>query len=136
MKVDGDRYYLDGKFKISKENVAILKGMNSNYITSTKDHDYRFLSRLLMCLFEKRELAGGCIKIDGSRNTDSKHKQLDTTKIEFVKGKIRNQKLHQNKIWSFFVHPQINEKLDSNNFIGHFYLQRSFARDQKETRND
>lgn len=82
--VNADRYYLDGRMRISKSNVDILKGMNS-HLTSTKDHDYRFISRLLLCVFEKDELANGCVKIEGSSNNKpTKYNALDPLKFDFV----------------------------------------------------
>lgn len=62
--------------------------MNSNYLTATKDYDYRFVSRVLMCVFEKSELLEGCIRINTARNTMTKYKTLDQTKFDFIKGNI------------------------------------------------
>lgn len=61
--------------------------MNSNYLTSMKEYDYRFLSRLLLCVFEKDELINGCVKIDGNVR-DLKYNLLNPFKFEFVKGEI------------------------------------------------
>lgn len=65
-QVRGDRYYLGGIIKIPFDRVKTLKGMNSNYLTSTKEFDYRFISRLIMDVFSKEELIAGCVKMDGS----------------------------------------------------------------------
>lgn len=84
--MDADRYYLDGMIKMSKTDVDILKGMNSNYLTATKDCDYRFLCRLLLCVYGKTDLIKGCVKVDGaSNNVNSKYKQLDQIKFNFIK---------------------------------------------------
>lgn len=92
LKEKADRYYLNGQIRISKENVHILKGMNSNYLTSTKDHDYRFLSRLLLCIFERDDLANSCVKIEEASHTrhtrNAKYKELDPIKFGFVKCKL------------------------------------------------
>lgn len=80
---------MDGTIKISYENAAILKGMNLNYLTSTKDHDYRFVSRLLTCVFKKNILAQSCLKRntpEGTRRDNMKYKELYPIKFGFVRG--------------------------------------------------
>lgn len=91
-KIKADRYYLNQKIRISKEKVEILKGMNKNYLTSTKDFDNRFLSRLLLCVFEENELIEGCVRVEGASGRDLKYKELDPIKFEFVKCKFREKK--------------------------------------------
>lgn len=76
---------MDGEIKISNENVRILKGMNNSYLTSTKDHDYRFISRLLLSIFKKAELAQSYVSIKGAGGTNLKYKQLDAIKFDFIK---------------------------------------------------
>lgn len=94
LQLKGDRYYLDGLIKVQKSVVDSLKGMNSNYLTSLKDFDYRFVSILLTSIFTKDELATGCVKIDScgkpkeeSHSSISTHKLLEERKIDFIKGK-------------------------------------------------
>lgn len=80
-----DRYYLDGLIKIPKEEIALLKGMNSNIITGSKEYDYRFISRLLLAVFEEKDLCEGCVKQRDTK-TPCIYKELDEMKFSFVKG--------------------------------------------------
>lgn len=72
-----------------------LKGMNSQYITSLEDCDYRFLSLLLVNIFKMDELAEGCVKMASSSSQEEdqsstavKYKRLDQKKFDFVKGEF------------------------------------------------
>lgn len=76
---------MEGLIKIRYEDVMILKGMNSNFVTSQKECDYRFISRLLLCVFNKDVLRQGCVRIEGARETASKYNLLDPIKFNFVK---------------------------------------------------
>lgn len=76
---------MDGSIKLKKEAMSMLKGMNSNYLTSCKEFDYRFLSRLLLELFAKDELAKSCVKVNESTN-GSIYENLDKSKFDFIKG--------------------------------------------------
>lgn len=60
--------------------------MNANYLTSTKDFDYRFLSRLVTSVYEKDELINGCIKVESARSKNSRYEELDSLKFDFVRG--------------------------------------------------
>lgn len=84
-KISGDRYFLDGKIKIPKSDIDTLKGMNQNYLTSGKEMDYRFVSRLLSVVYTKKELLAGCVRID-EKYENSKYTQLDKVKFDFVRG--------------------------------------------------
>lgn len=87
VQVDGDRYYLDGLIKISKSDVDILKGMNYNYLTLSKEFDYRFISRLLGAIFSTATLTESCVKSrETNKTSGSTYKELDATKFEFIKG--------------------------------------------------
>lgn len=61
--------------------------MNANYLTSLKDCDYRFVSRLLTSVYNKEELIKGCVKVDGLQPTKPpKYNELDPLKFDFIKG--------------------------------------------------
>lgn len=77
---------MGGSIKINFDDLAVLKGMNTNYLTSTKDFDYRFISRLLLSVFEKQELIESCVRIDEVQTKNSKYQHLDPLKFGFVKG--------------------------------------------------
>lgn len=59
--------------------------MNLNYLTSTKESDYRFVSRLLLCVFKQEELLNGCVKMNSQTNP-TRYNLLDQTKFDFIKG--------------------------------------------------
>lgn len=127
LQVHRDRYYLDGRIKIEYEDIQILKGMNANYITSHKSLDYRFISRLLLCIFATSELRSGCVRINkGEGSTTSVYNQLDPIKFDFVKGRLNQLKrtLVEHKIfWTI-------SSLFSMSF------QRYFERELKTTAKD
>lgn len=77
---------MNGQIKIRKEDIDILKGMDANYLTSTKDMDYKFVSRLLTLVYTQNELIEGCVKKTSNSGYKMKYKPLDATKFEFVKG--------------------------------------------------
>lgn len=58
--------------------------MNVNFLTNTKDFDYRFVVRLAKSIFDKEELANGCVTSNNQR--PSRYQKLDTLKFDFVKG--------------------------------------------------
>lgn len=86
LQTKGDRFYLNGRIKIEIGIVAILKGMNMNFLTSGRDHDYRFMSRLITALFTEDEIAAGCVRMDSSSPKNIPYKLLDDEKVSFVKG--------------------------------------------------
>lgn len=71
---------------MSKSDVQILRGMNDNYLTSAKEFDYRFVSRLLYSICERSELAEGCVTIKSALDSECKYKQLEPIKFDFIKG--------------------------------------------------
>lgn len=102
-QIIGDRYYSSGNIKIQFDDLAVLKGMNSNYLTSTQAFDYRFISRLLLSVFTKQELIEGCVKIGTSDN--SKYRSLNSVKFGFVKDlfheRVKGQKKRFNEIYRY-----------------------------------
>lgn len=85
-QINGDRYYYDGAIKISKNYVEILKGMNANMLTNSKDFDYRYMARLLKAVFSEDELRNGCVTRIDQTQRPSQYKKLDPLKFDFVKG--------------------------------------------------
>lgn len=76
--------------------------MNSNYLTQTKEFDYRFISRVLLSVFTTQELAAGCVRMDGSYTNNSIYQSLDAEKFGFVKGFLFFTKWNQIKL-NYFI---------------------------------
>lgn len=90
--MNGDRYFFDGLIKISKPIILLLKGMNNNYLTNTKEYDYRFLGRLITEVFGKDVLENGCVK-SNVVGAPCQYELLDAKKFDFVKGELFFQML-------------------------------------------
>lgn len=86
--------------------------MNSNYLTNTKDYDYRFQGRLVVEIFGKDTLEKGCVKLKD--HTTGPYDLLDSTKFDFV-----NFHFHLKKKWC------------ANNFIFFIALFRERVKNDK-----
>lgn len=86
-QANGGRYYYEGLIKLSKDRIDVLKGMNANFLTNSKEFDYRFIVRVLKAIFDKNELTNGCVRDKNqTQHRPSQYQQLDTLKFDFAKG--------------------------------------------------
>lgn len=79
-----DRFYLGGLVKILRNDVILLKKMNSNVIQRTKEHDYPFICRLIDAVFEKGELSASTASNPNLKKTA--YARLNREKFSFVEG--------------------------------------------------
>lgn len=89
----------------------MLKGMNNNYITRTKEYDYRFLGRLLHEVFGDDCLRNGCVKSTNAGGT-CKYQQLDKKKFDFVKA-LFQERVHNDQGRLSNIYRYVNAKCAS-----------------------
>lgn len=90
LQTNGDRYFLDGQIKISKDIVQTLKNMNTSTITNSIDYDYRFIKYLISQVFSKDTLAESAI-YQSNRSAARKFRELDEDKLSFVRAVFKGR---------------------------------------------
>lgn len=88
----GDRLYMNADIKIKRDTVTILKNMNTNVLQSSKEHDFNFVSRLLVEVFDTPTLCRDTRTINAKKNAyarldEAKYKFIEAVFDERIKGK-------------------------------------------------
>lgn len=101
LKEHGDRYYLNGHIKISKDIVQTLKNMNASIITNQPDYDYRFTSYLLNQVYTNEILVNSAV-YQSQQNKNRKFRALSGEKFEFIqdvfKERVKNDKKRMDEL--------------------------------------
>lgn len=83
---NADRFYLNGRIKISVKNVDLFKKWNSTYPHSQLDHDSGFVTYLLTIVFDIETLRRSSALGRKPTNGKPAHDALDCEILQFVRG--------------------------------------------------
>lgn len=88
-KVLADRFYLNGIIKIKRETAVLLRNMNNNVLQRTKDHDYSFVSDLLLEIFDTATLCKSIANTTNEKKTA--YARLDERKYTFTENVFKER---------------------------------------------
>lgn len=77
-----DRFYLNGKIRVKRSTIALLRNMNNNVLQMAKEYDYSFVVRLLSEVFKNETLVNASVNTVNGKKTA--YAKLDEQKYKFV----------------------------------------------------